>query len=221
MLLCQTFISSVSAQELTSGSFLVTDSTTTYGTSIYMISYSFPSRIAQGSNITVSILFTLDSLSGLALYLVNYSLSTTVLGSSPVPIASRTINAPGNGCYPCPLLYPGGHFGPVNITMSLSSSDTGLGPGQQMPANITIGFVSTVWYDPGATAFDSGSKSVGPLTIYGPSQRTNPSVLLALEIVAVAGGLLAVVSILLLTRRSSGVHTTPQARFRGCLLPTS
>ncbi len=144
---------------LTAGSvsFSVPDSR---GTSSYTLLYSYPSVITAGRNFNVTITLEIDSLTGLKLYLIEYSVAVTVSTSSGASV-TRLVESTS------PWLYPGSHWGPLDASLPISTDDFKVPPGESTMANVTLALGTEVWWDqPFSSHFpESASKSVGTVTI--------------------------------------------------------
>ncbi len=145
-----------------SGSFTLSISNN-QGTSDYLVEYSYPTEGLVGRNLTVTVTIVLVQLTGLKLFMDNYSATAYLTGPNGGFLASGSVN-PGASRV---RIYPGGHWGPVNITLPLLPSKTGIPAGGSAEANLTISILTSVWYDePLTTDFpDSGSKTVGSVLV--------------------------------------------------------
>src|SRR2546428_14191140 len=108
------------------------------GTSSYTIFYYVPPTAKTGSNLNVTVLLYLDTLTGLKLYVRDYGLTVAVdLGKGHTLIDSVNVSVSATK-----WLYPGGRWGPINFSLPLSEQNTGLTPGQMARANVTISLLA-------------------------------------------------------------------------------
>jgi hypothetical protein len=152
-----------------SGSFYVVVPSS-QGTSSYTVVWSYPATVEWGQRVNFSASLYVNGLTGLKLFVDTYELSALV------DLPGKGFVGQGNassffgcdrprGCG-SPLIYPGAHWGPENITMQMGSQGSA-GPQKDTNASVSFGFVTTVWYDsPVLQDYqDSGSKVVGNMTI--------------------------------------------------------
>jgi len=150
----------VSSVETKSGSFAI-EFQNAAGKSQYTLIYAYPAEVSIGQNLTITTTLEVNDLTGVKLYVSNYQVSALV-HSPGEQVVARTVSSNSGR-----ILYPGGHFGPINITIPLRASDFGLASGQTTEANLSIGFVVQVWYDFPVENFftDTGSRDVGTVRI--------------------------------------------------------
>lgn len=175
---------------------------TDYGSGSYSVVYNYPSTVQTGSNLTIQMTLYVDNLTGEEAYLATYRLVVTVsIDASHVLSGSANltnVNQAATTYYP---IYPGGHWGPVNVTIPLTASNTGISPGNTRQANVSIALQDEVWIDfPVNLQFpESSLGSAGPITIQGSGQQGLS--LQAIEpFLLIAGGLLIVGIALLVFR---------------------
>ncbi len=171
--------------QLVTGSFDITV-TDQAGTSVYTIQYSYPTQVTVGQSANLSVVLQIRSLTGLKLFVSAYNITALVGVNSGGFVASRTV-----GYYPASTdlgasgnLYPGGHWGPYNITLPIGNAPPAPGPGETVQGFLSIGLLTKVsTYEAiGAPAItESGSKVVGPLSVSNNSQlsTSNPLILVA------------------------------------------
>jgi hypothetical protein len=187
------------------------------GTSSYTVVWSYPASVVQGKNLTVVASLFLNGLTGLKLYVDTYTLSAFIdlpgkgfLGEGNVSSFSGC-NRPG-GCG-SPLIYPGGHWGPENITVATGNPSIVLSRGNYT-AEVSVGFVTSVWYDrPVSLDYQEyGSKVVGNVTIMSTQSAASPGSLVQyLGFVAFGGavGPVLLYAISRATRRMPARHFVP------------
>jgi hypothetical protein len=140
------------------------------GTSSYTVVWSYPASVSAGERLNVSATLYVNGLTGLKLFVDTYILSVFV------EFPGKGFIGEGNASsfYGCdrpmgcgsPHIYPGGHWGPETISVPLGSSSVPIPQGSST-ATVTIGFVTSVWYDaPVSLDYqESGSQVVGNLTV--------------------------------------------------------
>lgn len=197
----------VAAGSYTRGSFRVVDSNN-YGTSVYTIDYSYPSTIQVGQQFNVTLTLFVTNLTGLKLYLDNYSFSVNLLSPSGSFIGSAGIKTGVSRA-----LYPGGHWGPVNVSVPIRPSAVGIGPGGSESANITVGTITSVFYDFPLyyDMLDTGSSSVGNVQVVYEGSPPLPVIPIAI-LVVVALVLVACVLVFLKPLRRSHVEADALGR---------
>jgi hypothetical protein len=113
------------------------------GTSNYTIFYYVPPAGRVGSSLNISALLHVNSLTGLKLFIRDYTLTVVLsLDNGRTIINSVNVSASEQK-----WLYPGGRWGPLNISLPISEQNTGLSPGMSFRANVTISLLTTVYYD--------------------------------------------------------------------------
>jgi|SRR5437899_1897713 len=135
------------------------------GTSAYTIFYYVPPTAKTGSNLTISALLYVNTLTGLKLYVRDYGLTVAVdLGKGHTLIDSVNVSVSATK-----WLYPGGRWGPINFSLPLSEQNTGLTPGQMARANVTISLLADLWYDLPVANYipESGGGSAGAVIVQG------------------------------------------------------
>lgn len=131
------------------------------GNSGYTILYNYPSEVAPGRDLNVTIIVEVDQLSGLKLYLQSYGLLVSVsargLGTVYAQVNRSNI-----------FLYQGSHWGPVNVTLPLGKSPQ---PSKSLVGNVSVSFSANVWHgDPIFFSYpEGGARTVGNLTILAGS----------------------------------------------------
>jgi len=166
----------------------------TSGLSQYTILYKHPSIVTTGSNFTVTLTFIVDNLQGLKSYLRDYTL-TVILPTTAHHTLSRSVSVTADKVS---YLYPGGRWGPLNVTILINESSAGLSPGQVVSANVTVGFLGDVYYLAPVNYFypESGQVQAGQVMVQdiAPSFPTISVVLIA------AGGTMLLTGVLLRRR---------------------
>lgn len=210
LLIAGQLVAGAAAQStVVSGSFVVTNRNPN-GTSMYTVDYRYPSAVTVGANLTVTVTLEVNELSGLKLYLDNYSAYVTLFDASGHFLATKglaanvytTVSALTQTRY----LYPGSHWGPVNVTVPVLASATGLAPGQSELGNLSIAIFTSVWYDhPVSTHYvETGNKEVGTLNLTRPQSVAVPAPFPTLVVLGVIGAVavVAVVALVLLRRKT-------------------
>jgi hypothetical protein len=164
-----------------SGSF-PTRAISAQGTSDYVLQYSFPDRATVGTSLNVTVVLTVVELTGLKTYIANYSSQVLLLSPQGAFVAQGRAAAGqilfgGETTNATRFIYPGGHWGPVNITIPLKESSFNLAPGASQTDNVSIGFVANVWYNPPEDQYlpDSGSSTVGSITVTNTNSTSQSS----------------------------------------------
>ncbi len=140
------------------------------GTSSYTVVWSYPSSVAVGQELNVTATLFLVGLTGLKLFVDTYLLSAFVDLPGRAFIGQNNVSSYFGCGLPMgcgsPHIYPGGHWGPENISMAISDPPGGVGT-SGATATVSVGFVTTVWYDAPASHDyqESGSQVVGNVTI--------------------------------------------------------
>jgi hypothetical protein len=111
-----------------------------YGNTSYSVKYSYPSTAEVGSNLTITVTLHVNSLSGLVEYITNYGLVAEVF------IGSQALQGSFSGTQNSTFLYPGSSWGPNNITIPLTASNTGLAKGDSANATLSISLQDNVFY---------------------------------------------------------------------------
>jgi hypothetical protein len=106
----------------------------TYGTTAYSVDYSHPATAEVGTNLTIAFTLHVNSLSGAIQYISTYGIGVYVYIGAQVIGNGSSVSASD-----APHLYPGGSWGPNNVTIPLTASGTGLAKGQS--ANATVSFI--------------------------------------------------------------------------------
>jgi hypothetical protein len=176
------------ASSVNVGSFRISD-TTNGGTATYTIDYAYQEEVVAGQDFNVTLTLVISNLTGLRVYVDNYSLYVNVLSPSGTFLGSGAAKAD-----PPRYLYPGGHWGPVNVTVPIGTTESGARG--TVLANVTIGVITSVWYDTPLSRDlpDVGSKSVGTVQVTGLTgqPQTLSPVLLGLAIAAAGAAFVAV-----------------------------
>ncbi len=154
----------------------------TQGTSSYTVVWSYPSSVTVGQKLNVTATLFLDGLTGLKLFADTYLLSAFVDLPGRAFVGENNVSSYfgcglPKGCG-SPHIYPGGHWGPENISIVIGNPPGGLGP-SGATATVSVGFVTTVWYDaPTSQDYqESGSRVVGNITIVPASGSAGPDTL--------------------------------------------
>jgi hypothetical protein len=162
------------------------------GTSSYTVVWSYPASVEWGKAVNFSASLFVDTLTGLKLFVDTYELSAFVdlPGKGFVGQGNVTSNIGCDRPKGCgsPLIYPGAHWGPENMTLQIGSPGSA-SPQEVTNASVSFGFLTTVWYDsPVLHDYqDSGSKVVGNLTITPSGNAPAGSPLAFVGFVALGG----------------------------------
>jgi hypothetical protein len=114
---------------------------TNYGTTSYVIYYSYASVANVGTNLTISLTLHVNQFTGYIEYIQGYSLGLRLfVGKSSL---QETVNGP-EGLNR--TLYPGATWGPENFTFPLNESDTGVTPGTSENATLAVTLSDTAWF---------------------------------------------------------------------------
>jgi hypothetical protein len=179
------------------------------GTSSYTVIWSYPTSVEWGKKVNVSATLYVDGLTGLKLFVDTYVLSAFVdlpgkgfVGQGNVSSFLGCDRPKGCGS---PLIYPGGHWGPENISLQIGNPGSP-GPQGESNASVSVGFLTTVWYDaPVSLDYqESGSKVVGNLTVVPSGNNGAPASPLAFVGFVAFGGVMGPVVLYAFSRASSG-----------------
>jgi len=169
------------------------------GTSGYTIFYYVPPTAETGSNLNVSVLLYVNTLTGLKIYVRDYGLTVAVdLGKGHTIIRSANVSVVEQK-----WLYPGGRWGPLNISLPLTEQDTGLAPGQAVRANVTISLLATIWYDSPIFNYlpESGEGRVGSVYVQGVGHAVSGSSTIVSFLLITSGAVLLVSRVVIFRRR--------------------
>src|SRR5438132_7296636 len=169
------------------------------GTSGYTVFYYVPPTAKTGSNLNVSVLLYVDTLTGLKLYVRDYGLTVAVdLGKGHTIIRSANVSIVEQK-----WLYPGGRWGPLNISLPITEQDTGLAPGQAVRANVTISLLATIWYDSPIFNYlpESGDGRVGSVYVQGVGPAVSGSSTIVPFLLIASGAALLVTRIVVFRGR--------------------
>jgi hypothetical protein len=147
------------SQTPVTGTFPFFHQDTYIGNATYTVYYEFPSSVSVGSNFTAQVSLQVNGLAGLEEYLTNYELSVELGLPSGQGLSQFQANTSP--------MYPGGIWGPRNITIPITQSDTGLSVGSSISASVTIRMSTTVHvgYPLLTHVTHTDAKSVGNVTI--------------------------------------------------------
>ena len=111
-----------------------------FGTTSYSVTWAHPSIAQVGSNLTISVTLKVDNLTGQIDYIlqqriiVDVFVASAVLNGSVIPAKNAT------------NLYSGSTWGPFNITLPLTETNTGLAKGASTNATVSVTLEDTVLY---------------------------------------------------------------------------
>src|SRR6266851_8487267 len=115
--------------------------TLAYGNTAYSVDYSYPSTAQVGTNLTVKVSLHVIALTGLVEYVNQYRLHLSVaVGTQHVLTGDVFSNQ--NSSH----LYPGSTWGPFNVTIPMTESNTGLVKEQSANATTIIALQDQIWY---------------------------------------------------------------------------
>jgi len=139
--------------QVTTGTTATFGNTLQYGTTSYDVYYSYPSTANVGTNLTLSVTLHASQFTGPYEYAINYNLIVRVfIGSS---VLTGGVASPNGSIF----LYPGGNWGPNNVTIPLTAENTGLALGQSANATVGVELQDLVFYH----AAESGYLSEPPM----------------------------------------------------------
>ncbi|HEV2137504.1 MAG TPA: hypothetical protein VGR53_01535 [Nitrososphaerales archaeon] len=137
------------------------------GTSTYTVLYSYPANVTEGTSLNVTVSLEVDGLTGLKLYLVEYSVSVTVSTTSGTTV-TRLVNSTS------PWLNPGSHWGPEELSLPVAPNEFKVPPGASIQANVSIAIGTEVWWDQPYNFHypESASSTAGNVEIIGASVQS-------------------------------------------------
>ncbi|MFI5420366.1 MAG: hypothetical protein ACHQ1H_05315 [Nitrososphaerales archaeon] len=156
------------------------------GMSTYTISYSYPSTVVWGNNVTIVATVQINNLTGLELYLKDYGLTATILSSNGFSAINQVlggapaVSGPPSQQPPGVNLYQGSRWGPLSIEIPITRAQFGNPGVASLNASISLQFVGDVQNDrsansgPGVTHYDIGSRVIGSLEIRSGNQELLP-----------------------------------------------
>lgn len=124
-------LQSISAVQYVTGSATV-GNTLQNGTTSYSLEYSYPAVAQVGQNLTIQATLHVNQFSGELEYIAAYALLAQVVIGGYALSANATVAAGPN------YLYPGGSWGPENLTVPLTAADTGIPKGSSENASVSI-----------------------------------------------------------------------------------
>ena len=176
------------------------------GASTMTVFYHLPQQVQVGANFTVPIKLYVDNLTDLMSFLLDYSVQVSLTLSNGKVISGQAgvTSSQTSENLGALQLHAGQGWGPVNITMPLTQTNTGLAEGQEGLANATMRINADVWFNQPVNYFRSeGNQSnLGPVLISngtpaGPQPNYPGFTLLAL------GAILVVVTLVTRPKRPS------------------
>ena len=119
------------------------------GISTFSIFYHLPQQAQVGADLTVPLKLYVDNLTGLKSFLQDYTVEVSMtLGNGNIVSGHVGVNSTqaaenlGAG-----QLHSGQEWGPVNLTIPLTQTKTGLGPGLEALGNATLQLTTDVWFN--------------------------------------------------------------------------
>jgi hypothetical protein len=125
--------------QITSGTAQLSN-TLQYGSTAYSVDYSYPSTVEVGTNLTITVTLHVKSLTGVVEYVNDFRLVAN-LYVGPQLVLNGSINS---GTQPL-FLHPGATWGPKDLTIPLTASNTGIAKGSSANATLSITLGDTVW----------------------------------------------------------------------------
>jgi hypothetical protein len=117
--------------EVSSQSYLGSDQLT--------VTYNSTATATVGTNLTVSALVSVDSLTGSEQYVRDYVMLVTLFCNDHATNGSAGSPTPTQR-----YLYPGARWGPFNVSIPLTEADTGLAPGEGANASVTLSLITDI-----------------------------------------------------------------------------
>lgn len=112
------------------------------GYSDFTVSYDVPRAAVVGSNLALTASVFVDNLTGGEDYVRDYVMTAVLVTDD------RSVNASVGSPIPTQrFLYPGATWGPLNFSIPLTETDTGLSPGQTFNASLTLQLVTDVSFE--------------------------------------------------------------------------
>lgn len=141
------------------------------GTSQYTVHYSYPDHIdigPGGANITVVLTVTVDSLTGLKLFVRDYTLDVLVTGPNGTIAHGQNSSAFGSSSAALRNFHTGARIGPVAVQAPINTLS--IHPGQTVAADVSVGLISIVWHDFPSLVYlsEGGSQIVGKVDLSVP-----------------------------------------------------
>jgi hypothetical protein len=125
-------LQSVAAQtQMETGSATV-GNTLQNGVTSYDLEYTHPTVAQVGQNLTIEATLHVNQFSGQVEYIAAYTLLAEVFIGDNYLSANTTVAAGPN------YLYPGGNWGPLNLTVPLTATDTGIPTGSSVNATVSL-----------------------------------------------------------------------------------
>lgn len=112
-----------------------------YGTTLYSVDYQYPSTVQVGSNLSIALTLHVVAMTGIVEYAAEQRIIVHVFLASQAPLNGSIITPSG-----AEYLYPGSTWGPNNVTIPLTESNTGLAKGASVNASVSITLQDEVWY---------------------------------------------------------------------------
>jgi hypothetical protein len=112
-----------------------------YGNTAYSVDYRYPSQVEVGSSLNVEVTVHVNALTGLVEYVTAYRVIVNVFIGTQHFLNGDLISE-----VKAPYLYPGGHWGPVNVSIPITEENTGVAKGQSTNASVSVTLQDSVWY---------------------------------------------------------------------------
>ena len=153
------------------------------GTSQYTVEYSYPSTVNLGQNLTVTFTVIVNELTSLKLYLFDWGMQSILNSPDGQPINyEQSVAILGD------WLYPGSHWGPINITIPISSANFSISEGSTYQTSVSLYWIADVQYDYPYSwhYYENQQTVVGNLTITNIS-KSSPTSSSTYSYLAIAG----------------------------------
>jgi hypothetical protein len=138
----------------------------------YTIDYQYPSTVNAGQNLTVTVTVFVDELTSLKLFVFDWGIVSTINSPNGEPKSQKLTVAQFND-----YLYQGSHWGPVNVTIPVLSSNFTGSNEKSYTTSLTLEWISDVWYDKPYSwhFYESDERDVGNVTITDNAQSSSSS----------------------------------------------
>lgn len=139
------------------------------GTATYTIFYSMPQQAQVGSNLVVPFKLYVDNLTRLMNFLNDYNvtLSLSLHDGKQLSATEGVTGTEAANDLGALQLHTGQGWGPVNFTIPLTTSNTGLGQGQEVLVNASMTVLADIYFNQpvNTVRFGEATVSVGDMAI--------------------------------------------------------
>jgi len=169
-----------------------------HGNNYFTLQYHYSENVKTGSDLVMALTLFVNNITGQESYIINYELVVTVYVDLTHVVEASVGSTTGLGNTSGRPLYPGSHWGPLNVTLPISESNSGVSAGQSRNASIGVALNYEVWLElPYNYDLTEGTQaSAGSVIVQGPSSTTVNYLGYAL----VVGGIAVVAAALILLR---------------------